>query len=351
MGLVRLFLALAVAVDHWRVWVLDPRDAPHVSEPLKLGFNAGYAVMFFFVISGFLITYTLGRNYSQDIRGAARFYGNRFIRIFSLYWPLVVVALLIVPGAWDQFAAYNPLKQLISVFLFGMDWSLAFWGAAWIKGLEPAWTLALELSFYVLAPMLMRSWKIAQSALLLFLGVRLGFVIANGPGFQGLWTYVFPPSSYCFFLLGHVICVAGARYRIISSPSMGLTAMAASLAVMTFAPALDFDSPRFWASILLFTLSLPGLFEATKNIRWMNALGDLSYPVYLVHGIVLSTGGSFLANALPLNAPYLSVSAVLALILLAAVAAHWFLEVPLANGMRRLIRPGWSRRARLLKSG
>ena len=338
MGLVRLFLALTVAVDHWRVWVLWPRDAPNVAEQFKLGFNAGYAVMFFFVISGFLITYTLSKNYSRDASGTARFYGNRFIRIFSLYWPLVVVALLVVPGAWAQLAAYGPLKQLAAVFLFGMDWSLAFWGSASVKGLEPAWTLALELFFYLLAPFLMRSWKLAVAALVVCLVVRLGFVVANGPGFQGLWTYVFPPSSYCFFLMGHVVCLAGARYRFLAVPWLGIAALAASLAVMTFGSLRDFDSPRFWGSIVLFTVALPGLFEATKNIGWMNRLGDLSYPAYLVHGIVLTAAGAWLADALPLDAPYLSQAAVLAIILLAAMAAHWCLEMPVAAAMRRLLQ-------------
>ena len=39
--------------------------------------------------------------------------------------------------------------------------------------------------------------------------------------------------------------------------------------------------------MLFFTLALLGLFEATKNIGWMNLLGDLSYPLYLVHTGVL----------------------------------------------------------------
>ena len=68
MGLVRLFLALVVAADHWWVIVLVPMGiAPE--DSYKFGFNNGYAVMFFYVISGFLITYTLRRNYRHDLGG------------------------------------------------------------------------------------------------------------------------------------------------------------------------------------------------------------------------------------------------------------------------------------------
>jgi peptidoglycan/LPS O-acetylase OafA/YrhL len=96
MGIVRLFLALIVAADHWRVIQLAPLGI-EFEDYYKLGFNAGYAVMFFYVISGFLITFTLTRNYTPDLGGAAAFYRNRFIRIFSLYWPMVLLSFLLIP--------------------------------------------------------------------------------------------------------------------------------------------------------------------------------------------------------------------------------------------------------------
>jgi hypothetical protein len=66
MGLARLFLALIVAADHWRVIQLAPLGITF-EDFYKLGFNSGYAVMFFYVISGFLITFTLTRDYARDL--------------------------------------------------------------------------------------------------------------------------------------------------------------------------------------------------------------------------------------------------------------------------------------------
>jgi peptidoglycan/LPS O-acetylase OafA/YrhL len=150
------------------------------------------------VISGFLITYTLGRNYSPDVAGNLRFYRNRFVRIYSLYWPLVIVAFLIVPQAWDKFATSGPVDKTVAVFLIGFDWWMIIAQNPYVVGLSSAWTLAPELFFYLVAPFLMRSRKTGLGALVIFLGVRLGFVAANGTEFQGLWTYMFAPSSYCF---------------------------------------------------------------------------------------------------------------------------------------------------------
>src|SRR5713226_8739342 len=92
MGAIRLFLALVVACDHWRASVLTPRNIP-IDDVIKLGFDSGHAVMFFYVISGFLITYTLSRNYEPNLGGTLLFYRNRFIRIFSLYWPTALLEL------------------------------------------------------------------------------------------------------------------------------------------------------------------------------------------------------------------------------------------------------------------
>lgn len=141
MGLIRLFLALVVAVDHWRVIVLHEKSI-FLDDVVKFGFNAGYAVMFFYVISGFLITYTLTRNYKRDRSGVAAFYSNRFIRIFSLYWPMVILAFIFVASAWPQFVAASLPDKFTAIFLIGLDWRLAFgsyptpyWGGA-ISGLN-----------------------------------------------------------------------------------------------------------------------------------------------------------------------------------------------------------------------
>src|SRR5215207_489209 len=125
MGLIRLFLALVVAVDHWRVIMLHEKGIL-LDDVVKFGFNAGYAVMFFYVISGFLITYTLTQNYRWDRSGIAAFYRNRFIRIFSLYWATVILAFFLIGGAWPQFLAASLPDKLTSVFLLGMDWRMAF---------------------------------------------------------------------------------------------------------------------------------------------------------------------------------------------------------------------------------
>jgi peptidoglycan/LPS O-acetylase OafA/YrhL len=342
MGLVRLFLAWVVAADHWRTHMLAPQAIP-MDDHFKLGLNAGYAVMFFYVISGFLITYTLTRNYERDLPGALAFYRKRFIRIFSLYWPLVIVAFLTVPYAWKWFAAADLPDKFTNIFLIGIDWRIAFasypatHNTAAINGLGQAWTLGAELVFYLLAPLLLRSWKIGFVLLCLSLAIRMGLVVAYGPDLNYPWTYLFFPSTLCFFMFGHLICLATQRWRGLNRPAVGLPLLFASMVVMTFGAYQGFDSPRFWLSLLLFVAGLPGLFEVTKNIRWFNALGDLSYPAYLVHYIVLIVAGPFLAAIfLPLGSGYLSTALWIVVVTAVAFTVHKALEMPVANAMKRI---------------
>jgi peptidoglycan/LPS O-acetylase OafA/YrhL len=351
MGLVRLFLALVVAADHWRLLKLTPFNLI-LEDYYKLGFNSGYAVMFFYTVSGFLITYTLSRNYNRDFAGTRKFYANRFIRIFSLYWPLVVVCFVLVDHSWSTFLAWSLPDQLTGIFLIGMDWRLSFASypkphfAAAIPGLEQAWTLGAELTFYLVAPFLLRSWKIAAALLVASFGLRAAFVIENGTDLQQIWTYHFVGTTFGFFMAGHLVCLAAQRWRALAQPMLGVALLVSSVAIMAVGGSYaSYDTARFWGSAIYFTLALPGLFEGTKNIAWMNAAGDLSYPIYLVHTLVLYVAGQWLVDHVmsneilsPLASGFVSMAAFLLLTMVVAAAVHRLIEMPVARMMHRLAR-------------
>jgi peptidoglycan/LPS O-acetylase OafA/YrhL len=347
MGGVRLFLALVVAVDHWRLFVLAPAGRS-ISDQVELGFNAAYAVLFFYVISGFLITYTLSRNYTADGRGAVAFYRNRFVRIFSLYWPVAAIAFLALPEARAQFADAGLVDKAAQLLLVGQDWRKAF-GCGWtscapgfsplVAGVEQAWTLGAELVFYAMAPLLVRSWRAPLALLAASLAVRAAFVWRLGPAIDP-WTYNFLPSTLCFFLFGVVACRAGREWRRLATPAIGFTLLGLSLAAMLALPDNLLDGPRLWLSILPFAAALPGLFASTKDSRALNFLGDLSYPVYLSHLLVIAL------VARPLLSPFVVAGDVaaatmcfVAMVAAAAIAARYALERPVARLMKRSAVP------------
>jgi peptidoglycan/LPS O-acetylase OafA/YrhL len=341
MGLFRLFLALIVWYDHWRAIVLRPRGLDTLGGLDQLGFNAGYAVMFFYVISGFLITYTLSQNYAQNASGALHFYRNRFVRIFSLYWPMLAVALVLVPGVWSDIANAAGADKLTKIFLLGQDWRVAFAEypsqhfAATVPGLSQSWTLGAELTFYLMAPLLMRSWKIAACILLASLALRAGFVIMVGDlKSHPIWTYHFAATTICFFMLGHLTCRAAQRFPIMTERVIAVVLMSACIAVMALGSYRGFDSRRFWLSLLCFCGALPALFNLTKDSRILNYISDLSYPTYLVHTLVLVTCSQAILNGvLPYGARATAI-AFLGITILFAAMAHHALEIPTAAFMQ-----------------
>ncbi|HEX4508163.1 MAG TPA: hypothetical protein VH722_20725, partial [Alphaproteobacteria bacterium] len=73
-------MALIVAFDHFWYAVLVPHGL-QIPLGFRLGLNAGWALMFFYVISGFLISLSLDTKYPPGSDGTIRFYQGRVTRI------------------------------------------------------------------------------------------------------------------------------------------------------------------------------------------------------------------------------------------------------------------------------
>ncbi|MDP3691884.1 acyltransferase [Bradyrhizobium sp.] len=339
MGAIRLFLALVVAVGHLRMLMLTPAGINTLPN-IELGINAGFAVMFFYMISGFLISTGLTEKYPSTPAGALRFYEGRLVRIFSLYWPVLLLTFA-VHNLWSWFGALSSIDKFTNVFIIGVDWRILFadypgwhWDAS-PQYLHQAWTLGAELVFYLLAPFILRSWKVAMSLLLLSAAIRLA-IVSTTP-FDGRMMYLFLPSTLVFFLIGHFVQLLSLRWLWIRSGRIGLLFLACSWLWLRDGTA-TWDGFRFWAAVICFAAALPGIFSSTKDSARWNALGDLSYPVYLLHIVVMVKLMDFkLLERLPYP-PLLITAVYLAVVIVSAIAVHWLLERPTAALMRSCFR-------------
>jgi peptidoglycan/LPS O-acetylase OafA/YrhL len=347
MGGLRLFLALVVLSGHVRTNVLEPAALP-MSWGTTLGFNAGYALMLFYVISGFMISFALSEKYAPDRAGTLAFFRGRFVRIFSLYWPMMALCLLIVPAARVGFAAATPLDQLSDIVLLGIDWrtfvaSLADahpWTAT-IVSLEPSWSLGAELAFYVVAPWLLRSWRAAAAAAAVSIVTRVCLYAEFGPG--SLWNYMFWPSTLVFFMLGHFARLAASRAPRLADVRIALPLLALAFALTLARPPAEWDGWRFWLIFASFAASLPGIFLSTRRNAALERLGDLSYPLYLTHPLVLTLfltdSGSDIARPLGLAQDHVGAAlfaGIAAVALIAATAVHYAIERPFGAFLKSL---------------
>jgi peptidoglycan/LPS O-acetylase OafA/YrhL len=129
----RCIAVLAVLITHF--W--QPRLLPGILRPGELGL---LGVQLFFVLSGFLITgilldcrYAAERSHHRRVSFVGRFYARRFLRIFPVYYLIVLVAVIIdLPPArelWRWLVTYTSNFYVAiyqeSVGRFGHFWSLA----------------------------------------------------------------------------------------------------------------------------------------------------------------------------------------------------------------------------------
>lgn len=348
MGALRLFLALVVVFDHTRADYFRPE---HLDIPVfyALGFNAGYAVMFFYIISGFLISFVLRSKYEDSKIGTIGFYKSRFIRIFSLYWPLAIFTLIFVQAAQYRFLHSPVSDKFTNLFLFGIDWNLAFSHyparneAAAIWCLDQAWTLGAELTFYLLAPLILRSYSLTFGVLAISVATR-AIAVAKF-GFVEAWTYWFLPSIILFFMLGHLAGIAAERASLLKRPTVGASLIGVCVVSLMFPTYALWDSGRFWLSITCFAFGLPGVFEGTRDNKFLNRCGELSYPVYLVHLLSLhlleeenvfkTIFEKFGKSAL---AVYLVMASALTMSVVSAALVQRYVELPTASLLRRCFR-------------
>jgi peptidoglycan/LPS O-acetylase OafA/YrhL len=115
--------------------------------------------------------------------------------------------------------------------------------------MNQSWTLSAELTFYLVAPLLLRLWKLAAALLVASLSLRASFVAVLGPAIHSQWTYTFLPSTVAFFLLSHFAMRIGAKWQELENSYVGTAQIVAAFITMRFGPGLgtgtSFDSTRF----------------------------------------------------------------------------------------------------------
>jgi peptidoglycan/LPS O-acetylase OafA/YrhL len=364
-GAIRLFLACGVVFGHAERGILHNVGLT-ADRAWWLSLVGGRAVIFFYIISGFLISYALHEKYPATAAGTLAFFRSRFLRIFPLWWVLLIVCLLINIPPWPT---THPLATLsFATALFGTDWIVAFWAYplgyqdVFPHALGVGWTLGAELTFYLIAPWVLRSPKTALFLFLLSAMVRLG-VAMTLPAKAGtvyiIWSYVFFPATLMFFLLGHFANVIGRSLRPGAAISVAALALAAMFSWLD-SPPITVDRLPAYLSCLCFAAALPGVFAATKDGRLFNFLGDLTYPLYLTHTMTMAAlfgawgfagpfGHFLIAKAALFGSPALDgaflIAAILCVALLVATLAHFAIERPARRAVAFFLS-SWKERMR-----
>jgi peptidoglycan/LPS O-acetylase OafA/YrhL len=253
------------------------------------------AVQCFFVVSGFYMSMVLNGKYSNASYWL--FISNRLLRLYPIYFTVLIATLLltvrVLPGidplGWLYFAfsQITIFGQDAEMFLFVNDKaSLAFTANFHLMHhnlfefapIPQAWSLGIELWFYLLAPFILKRSplflvSLLAASLLLRLFLQLAFGLSEDP-----WSYRFFPSELALFLLGAIAHRADRKALIVAAIAVA--------AVLFFNRPGGVGRAVSVAFIAVAAISIPWLFAMTKNIEADKFLGELSYPIYLIHLLV-----------------------------------------------------------------
>jgi peptidoglycan/LPS O-acetylase OafA/YrhL len=277
--------------------------------------GSALAVQLFYMVSGFLIAHVLVDNASY--RSKARFWASRALRLYPIYLAVAALALLNLllfdPAWFTRFRSTTATTQwfmaTVNLTLFGQDWAMFMRTSP--EGLEfatdflrsdpplfhlllvpQAWSLGVELSFYMLAPFILRRLDVMLLLLGLSLAVRLA-VFKAGLGWQDPWTYRFFPAELGLFLLGALSRrLVLPRWQALSAgrpPGQAdrwATMLAVTLCVLYASAPLP-SHVKGPGLVLVMVLLLPATFLFNQRATWDRYLGELSYPVYVVHVLLI----------------------------------------------------------------
>lgn len=132
----RALAAYAVFIHHF-----IPRYEDKLPPSIFNFFNELHVgVVFFFVLSGFLITLRYGEVSNFSVGFFLNYLRNRFARIYPIYLTLIISTLLIANN-------YAIVDWLLNIFLLK-----GFFDNYKFSGIAQSWSLTVEECFYFLAP-------------------------------------------------------------------------------------------------------------------------------------------------------------------------------------------------------
>ena len=317
MGAYRLLLAVLVAISHM--------------GKTFAGLNPGVmAVISFLIISGFVMTSLIERNYKAPEK-VGLFYMDRALRLFPqflfYFFASCVVIHFLLPGTPQ--AAELTLRNIVASLPM-LPLGFYMFGAAGSQILPPAWSLGLEMCFYLVIPFLIiykaRGVAFALSVAI-FMAACFGVINSDVYGYRLL------PGVLFMFLCGSYLYKPQAKGLAIAAG----TAVTAALMFVAINSGLIERRP-FNAEVTAgIALGIPIVFMLTKLKfhRVDEFLGDISYGVFLNHFVVMY----FLRAFWPVAYDAHIVAAVLVLSFGLSCVSYYYIERP-ALKLRHALRAG-----------
>jgi peptidoglycan/LPS O-acetylase OafA/YrhL len=338
---IRFFAALHVALFHlvrpFALW-----------GPFAGFMGAGYTgVSFFFLLSGFILTYSHAHEPATGPAFRRRFYFARFARIYPVYFLITLAAGYVLRS---QFAQHVHILAFAAQLLVVQTWSVrmvSFFNV-------PAWSVSVEVFFYAVFPFLFLRLR-PSSRLRGMIAIGIFWLLAIALPLLAVWKFPagawheengnfvffirrFPPAALPEFLAG--ISLGWLYLRFPPSRIQGLlftlAGAAGLLVTLVFADHLPFVVLHNgllipFQALLLVGLTQPNLISRLLANPVLLLLGEASYSLYLVHYIL----NLWLDDRFHLDDGFHSLAIKLSLAIATSIALHLLVERPSRKALLR----------------
>ncbi len=308
MGFIRFLLACAVVLAH--------TSTINGYSPV----SGNLAVQCFYIISGFYMAMVLTEKYNKP-EAIYQFYTNRALKIYPVYW--LVLVLLVgwscvvyryhYPGTLDYYTRYARPNfsgyiyfALANILIIGLDWTFLLginnkgqlYFTSDFNKTKPAvynfgfnsiaWTVGVELVFYIIAPWLnKRKYPLLLTLFCLSLAFRIWLACRYTD--RNPWNYMFLPTQLMFFITGIFSYRLYRRYVKDKAGQLLQTMLYGALLAVVLLYYQFFKDTYLKQAALFSSMALliPFAFEVSKASRADRFLGNLSYPIYISQSLVL----------------------------------------------------------------
>lgn len=179
------FIAAFLVIIHHIEQQKSDFQLPNIFGLLSIQLFGRLGVVLFFVLSGFLITYLLLKEErATGAIGIRNFYIRRVLRIWPLYFLIIILGLLILPNLhlfdvpnYDKTRVYQNLFTKIILYVFFLPNLVSP-----LLGIVPyaahTWSIGTEEQFYLTWPVILKSIK-RNRLLLMFVIIAIYLFLAR----------------------------------------------------------------------------------------------------------------------------------------------------------------------------
>ncbi len=344
----RGLMAISILLYHFTSWTIGVPQSETILGRLGI-----YGVSIFYIVSG-MSMYISYKSTSWTIKSTTSFFIRRFARLAPVYWIAMFWLIFLTVASSSAGSPFLPFELSRIIYNATLTFGILEPKAYLVTG---GWSIGNEVAFYLFFPLLMLTIKnnylfVTTNIAILCTYIYYGFfVIDSGATIGDEWfNYIDPLNQALLFSGGiciaylsmthssrinnkwHIIMIATCALFFVLLPGSGN-----QISIITEWNRVFFTIVILALSYFTFNVNAKGLSIPEKILKF---LGDASYPVYLLHGVVFDTARIYIFPLLGDISPeaklFFSLFVLVPFLIVISYMTYKFIEMPIINSAKKI---------------